>query len=304
MDKNNGYLLVFLTAVISGFSIFINKFSVSVINPYIFTGLKNLAVAVFLTSCLFLLKDFKALKSLSRKDWLLLVAIGLIGGSAPFLLFFKGLSLTSAAFGSFIHKTMFLYIILGASLFLKEKINKEFLIGALLLFLGSIILLKTIPHSLGRGDLFIFLATLFWACENIISKHALKKLSGLTVAWGRMFFGSILILMFLSATHQAPLILNLNQSQIIWVLITSILLFGYVMSWYSGLKYVPVSQAACILLLGSPLTTFLFLISSGKVNSQEIFSGIFIVLGIILTISIRETWKAIKKIKNLGYVRA
>src|SRR3989339_2183939 len=106
MNKNKGLVLILSTAVISGLSIFISKFGVSVINPYIFTGWKNIVVAVLAVGWILALKDWQILKSLNKKKWLWLVGVGLIGGSIPFLLFFKGLSLTTAAQGSFIHKTM------------------------------------------------------------------------------------------------------------------------------------------------------------------------------------------------------
>jgi len=105
--SKKGLILVLTTAIISGISIFINKYSVSVINPYIFTFLKNAVVALMLSGLILLIKDWKILKFLTKKQWLLLLLIGLIGGSIPFLLFFKGLSLVSAAQGSFIHKTIF-----------------------------------------------------------------------------------------------------------------------------------------------------------------------------------------------------
>lgn len=276
-----GLLLVFLTAIISGFSIFINQFGVSIINPYIFTGLKNIAVAVFVCGLLLVMKDWRILKNLNRKQWLLLVVIGLVGGSVPFLLFFKGLSLTTSIQGSFIHKTMFIYVIVLAALFLKEKISKKLLFGGLLLLLGNIFLLKFIPHSLGKGDLLIFLATLFWAVENIISKSVLKELPSRIVIWGRMFFGSVFILVFLAFTGQLSLMANLNINQISWVLLTSILLFGYVMTWYSGLKHIPVSLATIILLLGSPITTLLSFIQTGVTGWQEILGMGFVLAGII-----------------------
>ena len=276
-----GLLLVFLTAIISGFSIFINQFGVSIINPYIFTGLKNIAVAVFVCGLLLVMKDWRILKNLNKKQWLLLVVIGLVGGSVPFLLFFKGLSLTTSIQGSFIHKTMFIYVIVLAALFLKEKISKKLLFGGLLLLLGNIFLLKFIPHSLGKGDLLIFLATLFWAIENIISKSVLKELPSRIVIWGRMFFGSVFILVFLAFTGQLSLMANLNINQISWVLLTSILLFGYVMTWYSGLKHIPVSLATIILLLGSPITTLLSFIQTGVTGWQEILGMGFVLAGII-----------------------
>ena len=283
--KNKGYILVFLTALISGFSIFINKFGVSLANPYIFTGLKNIVVAVFLGSLLIIFKDFKILKGLEKKDWILLVLIGFIGGSVPFLLFFKGLSLTTAAQGSFFHKTMFLYVAILAAVFLKEKISREFLIGALFLLSSSALILKTVPHSFGKGDLYIVLAALLWAGENVLSKYTLRKLSGRVVAWGRMFFGSLFILLFLLMTSQISLLGALTPNQMVWVLITSLLLFGYVITWYSGLKSVPVSKATCILLLGSPITTlFSFAFLNSTVVSAEIFGVSLTLLGLILVL--------------------
>lgn len=297
MLHNKGYLLILSTAVISGFSIFINKFSVSVINPYVFTGLKNVIVAVFLSCLLIFLKDFKIFKTIGKKQWILLAAVGLIGGSIPFLLFFKGLSLTSAAQGSFLHKTMFLYIAVFAAVFLKERINKGFFIGAVFLLAGSALLLKTMPYSFGMGDLYVLLAALLWAAENTLSKYILRNLSGRTVAWGRMFFGSIFILAFLAATGQAQLMLGLNSGQAMWTLIASFLLFGYVATWYCGLKYVPVSKAACILLLGSPITTLLSMLFYGSpAVLKDIISIALTIAGIALIFGAQRLLGAFKKI--------
>lgn len=279
-----GLILVFITAIISGFSIFINKYGVSVVNPYIFTFLKNALVALMICGILLAAKDWRVLKLLTKKQWFLLVMIGLIGGSIPFLLFFKGLSLTSAAQGAFIHKTMFIYVLVLAVVFLKEKISKEFLIGILLLLLGSLLLLKKLPTSFGLGDLLVFLAAVLWAIENIISKYALKNLSGKTVAWGRMFFGSVFILGYLGLSGQLNLMAALNLQQLSWAAVTSVILFGYVITWYNGLKYVPVSVATAILMLGSPITTLLSLISGAKIMPKEITSGVLILIGLIVMI--------------------
>ena len=291
--RTKGLLLVFSTAIISGFSIFINKFGVSLTNPYVFTFLKNTIVALLLTAVILFFKDFKALKQLRPKQWILLVLIGLVGGSIPFLLFFKGLAMSGAAQGSFIQKTMFIYVAAIAVIFLKEKLSKNFLIGALLLLLGNLILLKTLNFSFTYGDLLIFLATLFWATENVISKYALRELTGRTVAWGRMFFGSIFILGYLGLSGQLSLVNNVTFPQIIWISITSVLLFSYVMTWYSGLKHISVSLATAILLLGSPITTLLTVMAAGKISWQEILSGALILIGLILIVSFDYIWNKI-----------
>lgn len=299
-----GYLLVFSTAIISGFAIFINKFGVSVINPNIYTFLRVLIVAFLLTGLLLGLKDWKVLRQLKKKQWLLLAIIGLVGGSIPFLLFFKGLSLTGASQAGFLHKTMFIYVALLALVFLKEKIDKRFLFGGLLLILANLLLLKNLSFSINQGIFLVFLAALFWAGENILSKYVLKELPGRIVAWGRMSFGSLFLFIFLLGTSQLPLLTGINLQQIGWVIVTAIILFGYVMTWYSGLKYIPVSQAAVILLLGSPITTLLSLISQGVVGFQEVLSGTLIILGVISVIGLKTCWQSIKEIKRLVYVRA
>lgn len=301
---NKGYFLIFSTAIISGFSIFINKFGVGIFkNPYLFTFLKNVVVAIFLSSLLIFFKDWQKLEKIKKKEWLLLILIGLVGGSIPFLLFFKGLSLTSSAEASFVHKTLFIWTAILAAIFLKEKLERKFLLGGTILLFANFILLKKLPLQMNYGNLLVFLATLLWAIENTISKNVLKTLSGREVAWGRMFFGSIFILIYLIFTHQLSPISSLNIKQIEWIFITSFLLFGYVLTWYSGLKYVPLHQASAILLFGSFITTFLNLISGGKVSENELISGFLIVVGVIFILGIKKIFEILKSLKDLIYVR-
>jgi drug/metabolite transporter (DMT)-like permease len=300
---NKEYFLVFLTALISGFSIFINKFGVGVFkSSEIYTFLRVALVALILGLVL-LVFDLEKIKSIKKREWLLLALIGLVGGSIPFLLFFKGLKITSSAEGSFIHKTMFLWVVILATLFLKEKIDRKFLFGALILLFANLLLLKKFSFLPDRGDLLIFIATIFWAIENTLSKYLLStsNLDGKTVAFGRMFFGAIFIFIYLVLTNQTSQIFVLNSKQIIWVLVTGIILLFYILTWYSGLKYISVSKATAILLLGSPITTTLNLISGTKIPSQEIISGILILIGIITIFGIK---KILENLKSLIYARA
>jgi drug/metabolite transporter (DMT)-like permease len=244
-----------------------------------------------LLAVIFTAKEKIRLKTLHKKHWLQLILIGLVGGSIPFLLFFKGLSLTSAAQGSFIQKTMFIYAAILAAIFLKEKISKEFLFGAALLIAGNALLLKNLTLAFGRGDLLILIAAFLWATENVISKHTLKELDGKTVAWGRMFFGSLFIFLFLGYIGQISLLTAINLKQLSWILLTSALLFSYVITWYNGLKTIPVSTATAVLMLGSPITTLLSLISGGDVSAREIIAGLVIIFGIIITLTLTKEFR-------------
>lgn len=289
-----GILLVLLTAIISGVSIFLNSFGVKGINPYLFTGAKNLIVGVFLLSTILLLGNFKELKALSLKDWRNLGFIGLIGGSIPFLLFFKGLQLATPAQGSFVHKTMVIWILLLSVFLLKEKLDKKIVIGTLLLLVGNFLLLKLTSFEFTIGIALIFLATLFWSSEIILSKYILKKLSGNVVAFGRMFFGSLFILIFLMATNQLSLVATITTSQITWILITSAFLIGYVMTFYNGLKLVKASTAVAVLSLGAVITTLLNIVFLDKIISLSQVIGILLLVVGVITFSIST--QTLKKI--------
>ena len=277
-----GLQLVFLTAAISGLSIFLNKFAIASVNPFILTTAKNLLVAAALGLILLQTKKLKSFKSLARNDWLKLFGIAIIGGSLPFLLFFKGLELGSAIKAAFLHKTMFIWVGLLAFIFLKEKLSKKQLAGALALFLGVLALNLPSFNAWQLGDTLILAATLFWAVEVVIAKHALRNLEGNLVAFSRMFFGVIILLGFLVFTNQFQEIMVLTSNQWLWIAFTALLLLGYVTTWYNGLKHINASVAASILLFGAALTAILETVYAWQLTETVLAGLILICSGLIL----------------------
>jgi len=284
MSEGKGLLLVFMTAIVSGASLFANNFAVKGFNnPFVFTFLKNAVVAAFLLSIILLLREWPSIKGLSRKQVGKLATIGLVGGSIPFLLFFYGLKLTTAINAGFIHKTLFLWASLFAFFFLKEKTNHGFVAAAILLLAGNFLLFSI--SSFALPEILVLAATLFWALEASLSKNVLKELSGSVVAFGRMFFGSIFILAFLAFTGQVHGIAEITQGQWLWVILTSLFLLAYVLTWYSGLKHLPVHKATATLLLAQPVTALLSITFLGEELSAEQCIGLLLVIaGVFLSL--------------------
>jgi len=278
-------IFVLLTALVSGFSIFINKFGVKGINPFVFTWSKNLAVAILLLFAVIYLKEHKTFAKLTGKQWTKLAAIGFFGGSVPFLLFFKGLSMTSPATAAFIHKTMFVFVGILAVIFLKEKLSKGILTAGALLLTGNFLLLKLTNLSFDTGALLVLIATLFWAVEVTISKHTLKEMPSRVVAFGRMGFGALFILVFLGFLGHISSLAEISILQIGWIILTSVLLFLYVFTWYAGLKIIKATTATCILLLGSVITTLLSFITGAPITLMQAVGMLLIVAGIITAVS-------------------
>lgn len=277
-----GIFFSFATALISGVSIFLNATFVTKLikDSFVLTSARNVIVVIFLSALLVGVAKWVHLKKITLKQWGQLLIIGIIGGSIPFLLFFKGLSIsqTAALNGAFIHKTLFIWVAVLAVVFLKERLS-IWQIGALGVMVAGIFLAGGPKNwAIGQGEKLVLLAVILWAVEFIIAKIALKNLPSLVVAWGRMFFGSIVLIGFLFFTHRLGSVGSFNQTQWFWILGTSILLFGYVGFWYSALKYAPATVVTSILTLGFPLTVILQSIFVWHKFDWKILSGLILVL--------------------------
>lgn len=287
------------TALISGWAVFFNKFVlVSWSNSSVFTTAKNLMVALLLTSLVIFLRKFSQLKNLSKKDWCQLVFIGFIGGAIPFLLFFKGLTFASATNAAFIHKTLFIWVAVLAIIFLKEKMSKIQIAALIVLVFGTYLFAGPTKLNFGQGEWLIFLATLFWAAENIISKIILKKTPILIVAWGRMFFGSMFLMIYLVLIGELGQIFVFSGEKLNWLILSSAILFGYVMTWYSALKSLPATVATAILVIAAPITALLdSIFVTHYLKPTTLISSLIIALGTILIIRVYERTHSVLQIR-------
>src|SRR3990167_4972163 len=236
-------ILALSTAVISGTNNFLTKIAVTAVkDPIVFTTLKNALVAVFIIGIMLAFKKWKEISSLTKTQLLKLVAIGIIGGSLPFALYFT---------------------VLAANL----------LVGG---FSG---------FKYNAGELMIFAATILWAVENIIAKIALRDLSGTTVAAARMTLGSIILIGIAAWRGGGAAVLALNPEQWGWTLLTSIFLLGYVLTWYTALKYAPATYVATLLVPATLITNILSAIFITHAFSiQQFISAVLFITGTALVV--------------------
>ncbi|MDX9892934.1 MAG: DMT family transporter [Patescibacteria group bacterium] len=278
-----GIILVLLTALISGVANFFNKFAMQILakDAFQYTALKNIVVALGLSLILLSPLVLGKLKKIQKTDWLKLIIIGLIGGGIPFLLFFKGLSLTSAVSASFIHKTLFAWVAILAWPVLKEKIGKWQFLALGLLLIGNFVFLDFRNLRWGVAETMILIATIMWAMETIVVKATLAKVEPIVAAWARMFFGSIFLFGWLIMTNNVTGLGQLDLDQLSWLVGVGVLLLGYVITWYSGLKRLSALTTASILVLASPITTLLnSIFVSHSFSVQNFWSSLIIAFGV------------------------
>src|SRR3989338_667785 len=243
---HKGILLAFLTAIISGFAIFYSKISVAKIDPLILATTRNSLVGVFFIIYFLATNNLRQLFKLSKKELLLLVGIGIIGGSIPFYLFFTGIKLIGAQSANIIHKSLFIWVAVLSVFLLKEKVNVKYLFAGVLVFIGTYFFT---PFKLlfGRGEVFILSATLLWSLENILAKKVLNNTSSELVGLFRMVLGGGVLLLVTLFSGKGELLTGLSILQWQTVLIGGGILFFYVFTWYKALKYAPASLVTLIL---------------------------------------------------------
>jgi len=286
-----GIYLALITAIISGFSIFTSKIFVTKLDPLVFTTLKNLFVAVILSFMILNKSYIQSLLKLNRSDVLRLILIGLIGGGIPFALFFTGLTMTSAATGAIIHKTLFIWVAILAYFFLKERFGFLHIIGYVLIITSAIFIAKINRFSLGAGELMILGATMLWAIENVIAKRTLANVPSELLAWARMTVGSTILFAIVLFQGKSIAITGLSQAQLISVLIGGILLTAYVLTWYKALSYAPASLVTVILTLSTLITSSLSAIFvTREFPLIDLTSNILLIGGttLIIYLSIRD----------------
>jgi len=291
-----GILLVLLTALISGVSTFVNAYAVADANSDAFVAVRNVAVAAMLVP-LALLAGRTVRARLKRADWARLAAIGLIGGAIPFLLFFRGIQMATAAGGaataSFGYRTLFLMATVLGVVLLKERFSRRVALAAGLLLAGNALLLSVTAPVWTDGTVYVLAATALWAGEYALSKRTLRDLPSGTVALGRMGFGGAFLMAYVALTGQLGAVAGFGAAQWEWIALSAILLVGFVTTWYAGLKHVDLSVATSALVLAFPITWVLGVVAGKALTPAAAAGAVVVVSGVVLAIgaaSLRDTW--------------
>lgn len=260
-----GLVLVLVTVLISGVSNFVNFKAVQGTSVDAWITMRNAVVALFLVPPAVVLGR-NGRSRLSRADWTRLVTIGLVGGAVPFLLYFHGFQMAAAEGGaaaaSLGYRTLFLIATFFAVLFLRERLPRRFIVVAALLMAGNVLLVAATGSVWTDGTLYVLLATAMWAGEYTLSKHALRSIPSSTVALGRVGFGAVFLFAYLGLSGQVAAVTRFATADWASLVLSALLLFGFVATWYAGLRTVDLSVATALLVLAFPITWVLGVLSA------------------------------------------
>jgi drug/metabolite transporter (DMT)-like permease len=276
MSRGRGVALAFGAAAISGVAVFINGYGVRAVpDATVYTTAKNLVAAVVLTAIALAAGirhapsgNVERLPRGSRRI-LGLGAVGLVGGSVPFVLFFEGLSRASSTHAAFIHKTLVVWVALLAVPLLGERVRGVH-IAAIGLLVGGLVMLDDglSGFAFGGGELLILAATLLWAVEVVLVKRLLRGIAPGTIAVARMGLGALLLLSWVVVSGRWSLLTGLDAQGWGWALLTGVVLATYVTTWFTALSLAPAVDVTAILVLAAVITAML----SGAVRGTSVLA--------------------------------
>ena len=269
------------TAVISGISIFVNGLVVkSFPDPVALTGARNALVGLVLLAILVATGGLAEVRALDRRRAGGLLALAVIGGSIPFILFFSGLAQATGPGAAFIHKTLFIWVAALAMVFLGETLGIAQVVALVALFAGVVLVGPAGTPGAGAADGMILAATLLWAVEVVIARRLLGR-EGVSVrlaATSRMALGAVVILGFLLVTGRIGAIAAFTLQQWAIVAVTGLLLLGYVSTWYAALQRAPASLVTTVLVGGAIITAALSSVRTGQLPAPAAETGLLLLV--------------------------
>ncbi|WP_372592629.1 DMT family transporter [Actinotalea sp.] len=254
--RRTGLLLALATAGISGVAVFLNGNGVRAYgDASAYTTAKNLVAALVLIAVVTAAGPRRRLtRPRGARQWTALAVIGVVGGSVPFLLFFEGLARASSAQSAFLHKTLVIWVAVLAVPLLGERLSAAHGVAIVLLVVGQVGLVGGVTAAIGSGELMILAATLMWSVEVVLAKRLLGDLSSWTLGVVRMGVGSVVLLGWAAVRGGLAAVVPANATQWAWVLLTGLILAGYVATWFAALARAQAVDVTAVLVLAALVT--------------------------------------------------
>ena len=293
-SRARGIALAFVTALISGVSIYVNGHAVKHFgDATVYTTAKNAVAGVLLLVFAFTVPARRAAGSDTRhgrrERWLAFIAVAVIGGSVAFVLFFEGLARAEATQAAFIQKTLVVWVALLAVPILHERFGVFHAAAIVMLIVGQAWLaghLGTV--TFGVGEAMILAATLLWSVEVVFVKWLLGWIPPQTLAAARMGLGTVLLLGWVAVSGRLGQLTSLDAEQWRWVLLTGLLLTAYVGTWYVALSLAQAIDVTAVLVFGAVVTAVLAGAADG--TPINVAGTVLVAVGAILA-----AWTALRR---------
>ena len=254
----------------------------------------------FLLMNLFLFREYKNLKTFMKQDYIMLFLIAFFGGALGTVSIVKALFLVNFEHLSVVvllQKLQPIFAIILASILLKEKIGKHFLIWALLAIVASYFLAFGfhIPEfdaddNTLMAAFYALLAAFSFGSSTVFSKKLLQNQNFVTATFFRYGFTSLILLIYILLTDSYKQIyLTSDINWLFFLLIGITTGSGAIFIYYYGLRRVKAIVATISELL-FPISAILFdyIFNDSMLSPVQIVSALVMVFSIIRLSNLKQ----------------
>jgi len=225
------HIALFAVQVFFGTATVLGKFALLAFPPNALVGFRVGGAAL----AFFILQRFRGNLALdNREDYFKFAFFSLFGISLNQLLFFKGLSLTTAVNTSLIAVTIPIFTILISAFLRHDTLSWRKIAGIVLAAFGVIYLINPTKASFGsqttQGDILIVLNSFCYALYVAVSKRLISHYGALKSITWLFLFGSIINIPMgvYSMREVSPAEISLQS----WLFVAGLVLFPTILSYF------------------------------------------------------------------------
>ncbi|MBC6971221.1 DMT family transporter [Bacillus sp. Xin] len=283
-----GAICLSLAASIWGGMYVISKYVLDFIPPLTLVWLRFI-IAFFVLYMILKITERKNKKKIHihKRDWFLFAWIGFIGYFVSITCQFIGTKLSDAHTGSLVTAATPAFMVVFASLILKEKLTTRRILSTILATIGVIIVIgwDIEVGSYFIGTIILVGAAITWALLSIYVKIASTRFSSLVITTYAIFFSLFFITPCMIWELQSSPIENLNVNIILGILYLGIIsTAGAFFLWNKGLELMDASIGSLFFFFQPIVGSLLgWLLLNETLNHNFFIGGILIIFSVVIT---------------------
>jgi len=260
------------------------KIIVTYFSPALTTMLRLVFIVTFLIGLAVYRKHFKPI---SKKDFLIILFLGIIGVFLNQLSFFKGLETADPTTSALIIATAPILTGVLAAIFLKEKITLRMFFGAVLAIIGIFFVVTKGTMSavqVDKGLFWIVITMITFSIMIILTRVLSLRIDPLTITLYSNIVGLIVSIPF-AFTLDSPIQISLDLPPWLLLISTAVVIHGIAtLVWNNYIRYVDAAKASILSNLEPFVAMVLgFILLANPITGVELAGSLLIVGGVVLS---------------------
>lgn len=287
------YLLLLFCVTLWGSNFVFGSILVKHFPPLFLADVRLLFTSCFLLGYAWLTKKFVKIR---RREWGLLIMLGLIGTLANQTAYFNGLLTTDATTASLILSLAPIVTAVLASIFLKEKFTARMQVGSALALIGTFLVVGIgAGLSISKGVLLIVISMITFSSSMIITRKLTESMPAFISTVYSTVAGTLCLTPAALLTFDSSARISNEAWAWLLLIVSAIVMQGVCgIVWNQQLQVVGTGRAAIFLNL-QPFVAMLvgFLLLGSRVNAIQVAGSLLIVAGVVVaTIRSRNAHKS------------